>query len=56
MHLTRNPNRVNINTIYKSHLTAFNLISDREVDLLKHIETFYDTKINEMPTDISEYL
>jgi translation initiation factor 4A len=35
---------------------AINLISDREVDLLKHIESFYDTKINEMPSDISEYL
>ena len=35
---------------------AINLISDREVEYMKHIETFYDTKINEMPADISEYL
>jgi len=35
---------------------AINLISDREVDYLKHIETFYDTKINEMPSNISELI
>jgi len=35
---------------------AINLISDRELEYMKHIETFYDTKINEMPADISEYL
>ena len=35
---------------------AINLINDREVEYMKHIEEFYDTKINEMPSDISEYL
>jgi len=35
---------------------AINLINDREVDYLKHIESFYDTKINEMPQNISDYL
>ena len=35
---------------------AINLISDREVDYLKHIETFYDTKINEMPSNISKLI
>ena len=35
---------------------AINLISDREVDYLKHIETFYDTKINEMPSNICELI
>ena len=35
---------------------AINLISDREVDYLKHIETFYDTKINEMTSNISELI
>ena len=35
---------------------AINLINDREIEYLKYIETFYDTKINEMPSDISEYL
>ena len=35
---------------------AINLINDREVEYMKHIEEFYDTKINEMPQDIAEYL
>tara|TARA_B100001094_G_scaffold331574_1_gene400390 strand:- start:1077 stop:2204 length:1128 start_codon:yes stop_codon:yes gene_type:complete len=35
---------------------AINLITDREVDYLKHMEDFYDTKINEMPENISDYL
>jgi|TARA_B110000285_G_scaffold43460_1_gene48351 superfamily II DNA/RNA helicase len=35
---------------------AINLINDREIDYLKSIEEFYDTKINEMPQNISEYL
>ena len=35
---------------------AINLINDREVEYLKHIEEFYDTKINEMPQNIAEYL
>jgi len=35
---------------------AINLINDKEVDYLKHIESFYDTKINEMPQNINELL
>ena len=35
---------------------AINLINDREVDYMKHIEEFYDTKINEMPQNIADYL
>ena len=35
---------------------AINLINDREIDNLKHIEDFYNTKINEMPANISELL
>ena len=35
---------------------VINLITEREIESLKHIESFYDTKINEMPKDISEYL
>ena len=35
---------------------AINLLGDNEVEYLKHIESYYDTKINEMPADISEYL
>tara|TARA_Y100001970_G_scaffold255300_1_gene331872 strand:+ start:405 stop:1532 length:1128 start_codon:yes stop_codon:yes gene_type:complete len=35
---------------------AINLINDREVEYMKHIEEFYDTKINEMPQNISDYL
>ena len=35
---------------------AINLINDREVEYMKHIEGFYDTKINEMPQNISDYL
>ena len=35
---------------------AINLINDREVEYMKHIEEFYDTKILEMPENISDYL
>ena len=35
---------------------AINLINDREITYMKHIEEFYDTKINEMPQNINEYL
>ena len=35
---------------------AINLINDRELEYMKHIEDFYDTKISEMPENISEYL
>jgi len=35
---------------------AINLINDREIEYMKHIEEFYDTKINEMPKNIVDYL
>ena len=35
---------------------AINLINDREIDYMKSIEEFYDTQINEMPQNISDYL
>lgn len=35
---------------------AINLINDKEITYMKHIEEFYDTKINEMPQNISDYL
>mgnify|MGYP001356042947 CR=1 FL=1 len=35
---------------------AINLITEREVEDLKYIESFYDTKINEMPENIGDYL
>jgi translation initiation factor 4A len=35
---------------------AINLISDREVDYMKHIEEFYDTQVSEMPQNIADYL
>ena len=35
---------------------AINLINDREIEYMKHIEEFYDTKINEMPQNIADYL
>ena len=35
---------------------AINLINDKEVEYMKHIEEFYDTKINEMPQNIADYL
>ena len=35
---------------------AINLLGDNEVEYLKHIESYYDTKINEMPADITEFL
>tara|TARA_B100001093_G_scaffold477846_1_gene505496 strand:- start:596 stop:1729 length:1134 start_codon:yes stop_codon:yes gene_type:complete len=35
---------------------AINLLRNDEIEYLKHIESYYDTKINEMPADISEYL
>jgi len=36
--------------------TAINLITERDIEYLKHIEEFYDTKIKEMPENISDYL
>jgi len=35
---------------------AINMVNDREIDYLKEIESFYDTKINEMPHNIAEHL
>ena len=35
---------------------AINLIGDRDVEYLKHIESFYDTKIDEMPANIGELI
>ena len=35
---------------------AINLINDREVEYMKHIEEFYDTKINEMPQNNVDYI
>lgn len=35
---------------------AINLINDKEIDDLKHIEDFYNTKINELPENIKEIL
>ena len=35
---------------------AINLITDRDISMMKEIESFYDTKINEMPQNIDEYL
>ena len=35
---------------------AINLITERDIDELKFIESFYDTKINEMPDNIGDYL
>ena len=33
---------------------AINLVGDRDLDYLKHIETYYDTKIEEMPANIAD--
>jgi translation initiation factor 4A len=35
---------------------AINLICDRDVEYLKHIESFYDTKIDEMPANIADII
>lgn len=35
---------------------AINLITERDVEELKFIESFYDTKIDEMPDNIKDYL
>ena len=35
---------------------AINLIGDRDVEYLKHIESFYDTNIEEMPANIGEMI
>jgi translation initiation factor 4A len=35
---------------------AINLITDKDYNKLNELKSFYDTKIDEMPNDISEYL
>lgn len=35
---------------------AINLITDRDINSMKEIESFYDTKISEMPNNIADYL
>jgi translation initiation factor 4A len=35
---------------------AINLVTDRDINYMKDIESFYDTKINEMPQNIGDYL
>ena len=35
---------------------AINLIHEKEIEDLKHIESFYDTKIEEMPSNISDLI
>ena len=35
---------------------AINLICERDVEYLKHIESFYDTKIDEMPANIADII
>ena len=35
---------------------AINLVGDRDVEYMKHIESFYDTKIEEMPANIGELI
>jgi translation initiation factor 4A len=35
---------------------AINFITERDIEELKFIESFYDTKINEMPGNIADYL
>ena len=32
------------------------MITDRDIEYLKHIESFYDTQIMEMPANIGELL
>jgi superfamily II DNA/RNA helicase len=35
---------------------AINLIGDRDIEYMKHIESYYDTKIDEMPENIAELI
>ena len=35
---------------------AINLIGDRDIEYMKHIESYYDTKIDEMPANIAEII
>ena len=35
---------------------AINLVTDRDIQYMHELETFYDTKIEEMPNNIGDYL
>ena len=35
---------------------SINLVTGRDLDYMHQIETFYDTKIDEMPQNIEDYL
>ena len=35
---------------------AINLVTDRDIDHMKEIESFYETKIVEMPKNLEDYL
>jgi len=35
---------------------SINLVTDRDIDYMKEIESFYDTEIKEMPQNIADYL
>ena len=35
---------------------SINLVTDRDINYMKEIETFYDTKIEEMPQNINDFL
>jgi translation initiation factor 4A len=35
---------------------SINLITDRDIDYMKEIESFYDTEVKEMPQNIADYL
>jgi len=35
---------------------AINLIGDRDIEYMKHIESYYDTKIDEMPANIADLI
>ena len=35
---------------------AINLVTDRDINYMKDIESFYDTEIVEMPQNLEDYL
>ena len=35
---------------------SINLVTDRDLEYMKEIESFYDTEIKEMPQNIADYL
>ena len=35
---------------------SINFVNDKNMEYLREIEVFYDTKIEELPQNISEYL